>query len=153
MNKEQNGLNNSVNQKLIDLDVSTIGLNEINAALNSGNANLNEGDRKETIDNLKKPGGPEDDDLAKIIDPPVVRPDPPQGVNFHYHHKIRFNQSRIASISSLDPNIAARLCLLGLYKIMIIAGKADYRISVGRPVDEALEVQQSVYDEAIKLIF
>ena len=34
-NLEQNGLNvYSVNQKLIDLDVSTIGLNEINAALN-----------------------------------------------------------------------------------------------------------------------
>ena len=58
---EQNGLNvYSVNQKLIDLDVSTIGLNEINAALNSEIANLNEGDRKETIDNLKKPGGPKD---------------------------------------------------------------------------------------------
>ena len=38
-NLEQNGLNvYSVNQKLIDLDVSTIGLNEINAALNSENA-------------------------------------------------------------------------------------------------------------------
>ena len=29
----------------------------------------------------------------------------------------------------------------------------DYRISVGRPVDEALEVQQSVYDEAIRFGF
>ena len=71
-NLEENGLNiYSVNQKLIDLDVSTIGLNEINAALNSKNTILNEGDRKETIDNLKKPGGPKDDDLVKIIAPPV----------------------------------------------------------------------------------
>ena len=75
-NLEENGLNiYSVNQKLIDLDVSTIGLNEINAALNSKNVILNEGDRKETIDNLKKPGGPKDDDLAKIIDPPeIIKP-------------------------------------------------------------------------------
>jgi hypothetical protein len=46
-NLEENGLNiYSVNQKLTDLDVSTIGLNEINAALNSEKVILNEGDRK-----------------------------------------------------------------------------------------------------------
>ena len=31
--------------------------------------------------------------------------------------------------------------------------KNDYRISVGRPVDEALDVKQAVYDEAIKFGF
>ena len=72
-NLEENGLNiYSVNQKLIDLDVSTIGLNEISAALNSKNVILNEGDRKKTIDNLKKPGGLNDEDLVKIINPPVT---------------------------------------------------------------------------------
>ncbi len=151
-NLEQNGLNvYSVNQKLIDLDVSTIGLNEINAALNSENANLNEGDRKETIDNLKKPGGPEDDDLAKIIDPPVVRPElPPQD-------PIQPEPpAELPPYQDLDPSkdrLKDFATLRTLQNYDYSWEKNDYRISVGRPVDEALEVQQSVYDEAIRFGF
>ena len=149
---EQNGLNvYSVNQKLIDLDVSTIGLNEINAALNSENANLNEGDRKETIDNLKKPGGPKDDDLAKIIDPPVVRPElPPQD-------PIQPEPpAELPPYQDLDPSkdrLKDFATLRTLQNYDYSWEKNDYRISVGRPVDEALEVQQSVYDEAIRFGF
>ena len=149
---EQNGLNvYSVNQKLIDLDVSTIGLNEINVALNSENANLNEGDRKETIDNLKKPGGPKDDDLAKIIDPPVVRPElPPQD-------PIQPEPpAELPPYQDLDPSkdrLKDFATLRTLQNYDYSWEKNDYRISVGRPVDEALEVQQSVYDEAIKFGF
>ena len=149
---EQNGLNvYSVNQKLIDLDVSTIGLNEINVALNSENANLNEGDRKETIDNLKKPGGPKDDDLAKIIDPPVVRPElPPQD-------PIQPEPpAELPPYQDLDPSkdrLKDFATLRTLQNYDYSWEKNDYRISVGRPVDEALEVQQSVYDEAIRFGF
>ena len=162
-NLEQNGLNvYSVNQKLIDLDVSTIGLNEINAALNSENAILNEGDRKETIDNLKKPGGPKDDDLAKIIDPPVVRPEPPivepgpDPVLPPDDPIVPEPPAELPQYQDLDPN-KGRLedfaTLRTLQNYDYSWERNDYRISVGRPVDEALEVQQSVYDEAISFGF
>ena len=70
MNKlEKNGLNvYTINQKLIDLEVSSIGLDEISAVINPQNAVLNEDERKETIDNLKEGGGKSNDDLVKIID-------------------------------------------------------------------------------------
>ena len=162
-NLEQNGLNvYSVNQKLIDLDVSTIGLNEINAALNSENANLNEGDRKETIDNLKKPGGPKDDDLAKIIDPPVIRPDPPIDPIVPIDPLppkdpiVPEPPAELPSYQDLDPNkdrLRDFATLRTLQNYDYSWEKNDYRISVGRPVDEALEVQQSVYDEAIRFGF
>ena len=151
-NLEENGLNiYSVNQKLIDLDVSTIGLNEINAALNSKNAILNEGDRKETIDNLKKTGGIKDEDLVKIIDPPVVRPElPPQD-------PIQPGPpAELPPYEDLDPNtdrLKDFATVRTLQNYDYSWEKNDYRISVGRPVDEALEVQQSVYDEAIKFGF
>ena len=161
-NLEENGLNiYSVNQKLIDLDVSTIGLNEINAALNSKNAILNEGDRKETIDNLKKPGGPKDDDLVKIIDPPeIIKPpidpivpiDPIDPVD----PITPGPPAELPPYEDLDPN-KTRLkdfaTVRTLQNYDYSWEKNDYRISVGRPVDEALEVQQSVYDEALKFGF
>ena len=162
-NLEQNGLNvYSVNQKLIDLDVSTIGLNEINAALNLENANLNEGDRKETIDNLKKPGGPKDGDLAKIIDPPVIRPDPPIDPIVPIDPIppkdpiVPEPPAELPSYQDLDPNkdrLEDFATLRTLQNYDYSWERNDYRISVGRPVDEALEVQQSVYDEAIKFGF
>ena len=160
---EQNGLNvYSVNQKLIDLDVSTIGLNEINAALNSENAILNQGDRKETIDNLKKPGGPKDSDLAKIIDPPVVRPDPPIDPIVPIDPIppkdpiVPEPPAELPPYQDLDPSkdrLKDFATLRTLQHYDYSWEKNDYRISVGRPVDEALEVQQSVYDEALKLGF
>ena len=164
-NLEQNGLNiYSVNQKLTDLDVSTIGLNEINAALNSGNAILNEGDRKETIDNLKT-GGLKDEDLVKIIEPPVVRPEPPAelppidlpGPVLPPKDPIRPEPpAELPPYEDLDPNTDrlrdfATLRTLQNYDYSWETN--DYRISVGRPVDEALEVKQSVYDEAINFGF
>ena len=162
-NLEQNGLNvYSVNQKLIDLDVSTIGLNEINAALNLENANLNEGDRKETIDNLKKPGGPKDGDLAKIIDPPVIRPDPPIDPIVPIDPIppkdpiVPEPPAELPSYQDLDPNkdrLEDFATLRTLQNYDYSWERNDYRISVGRPVDEALEVQQSVYDEAIRFGF
>ena len=162
-NLEQNGLNvYSVNQKLIDLDVSTIGLNEINAALNLENANLNEGDRKETIDNLKKPGGPKDGDLAKIIDPPVIRPDPPIDPIVPIDPIppkdpiVPEPPAELPSYQDLDPNkdrLEDFATLRTLQNYDYSWEKNDYRISVGRPVDEALEVQKSVYDEAIEFGF
>ena len=151
-NLEENGLNiYSVNQKLIDLDVSTIGLNEINAALNSKNAILNEGDRKETIDNLKKTSGTKDEDLVKIIDPPVVRPElPPQD-------PIQPGPpAELPPYEDLDPNtnrLKDFATVRTLQNYDYSWERNDYRISVGRPVDEALEVQQSVYDEAIRFGF
>ena len=151
-NLEENGLNiYSVNQKLIDLDVSTIGLNEINVALNSENVILNQGDRKKTIDNLKKPGGLKDDDLAKIIDPPVVRPElPPQD-------PIQPGPpAELPPYEDLDPNtdrLKDFATVRTLQNYDYSWERNDYRISVGRPVDEALKVQQSVYDEAIKFGF
>ncbi len=162
-NLEQNGLNvYSVNQKLIDLDVSTIGLNEINAALNSENAILNEGDRKETIDNLKKPGGPKDEDLAKIIDPPVVRPDPPIDPIVPIDPLPPDDPiqpeppAELPPYKDLDPNtdrLKDFATLRTLQNYDYSWERNDYRISVGKPVDEALEVQQSVYDEAIRFGF
>ncbi|MEL0199336.1 MAG: hypothetical protein VW905_05010, partial [Gammaproteobacteria bacterium] len=170
-NLEQNGLYiYSVNQKLTDLDVSTIGLNEINAALNSGNAILNEGDRKETIDNLKT-GGLKDEDLVKLIDPPVVRPVlPPQDPILPGPPPIDLPgpilppqdpivpepPAELPPYQDLDPNtdrLRDFATLRTLQNYDYSWEKNDYRISVGRPVDEALEVQQSVYDEAIKFGF
>ena len=58
----------TINQNLIDLEVSSIGLDEISAVINPQNAVLNEDERKETIDNLKEGGGKSDNDLVKIID-------------------------------------------------------------------------------------
>ena len=172
-NLEENGLNiYSVNQKLTDLDVSTIGLNEINAALNSENAILNEGDRKETIDNLKT-GGLKDEDLVKIIDPPVIRPVlPPQDpirpeppiddpgpvlpTPDPIDPTVPEPPAELPSYQDLDPNTDrlrdfATLRTLQNYDYSWETN--DYRISVGRPVDEALEVKQSVYDEAINFGF
>ena len=167
---EQNGLNvYSLNQKLIDLDVSTIGLNEINAALNSENVILNVGDRKETIDNLKT-GGLKDEDLVKIIDPPVVRPvlppqdpiqpeppiDDPGPVLPPDDPIVPGPPAELPPYQDLDPNtdrLRDFATLRTLQNYDYSWEKNDYRISVGRPVDEALEVQQSVYDEAIKFGF
>ena len=169
-NLEENGLNiYSVNQKLTDLDVSTIGLNEINAALNSEKVILNEGDRKKTIDNLKT-GGLKDEDLVKIIDPPVVRPvlppqdpiqpeppiDDPGPVLPPDDPIVPGPPVELPPYQDLDPNtdrLRDFATLRTLQNYDYSWEKNDYRISVGRPVDEALEVQQSVYDEAIKFGF
>ena len=155
-NLEENGLNiYSVNQKLIDLDVSTIGLNEINAAVNSKNAILNEGDRKETIDNLKKTGGTKDDDLAKIIDPPKII-EPPIDPLPPDDPILPGPPAELPPYEDLDPNtdrLKDFATVRTLQNYDYSWERNDYRISVGRPVDEALEVQQSVYDEAIKFGF
>ena len=155
-NLEENGLNiYSVNQKLIDLDVSTIGLNEINAAVNSKNAILNEGDRKETIDNLKKTGGTKDDDLAKIIDPPKII-EPPIDPLPPDDPIVPEPPAELPPYEDLDPNtdrLKDFATVRTLQNYDYSWERNDYRISVGRPVDEALEVQQSVYDEAIKFGF
>ena len=155
-NLEENGLNiYSVNQKLIDLDVSTIGLNEINAALNSKNAILNEGDRKETIDNLKKTGGTKDDDLAKIIDPPKII-EPPIDPLPPDDPILPGPPAELPPYEDLDPNtdrLKDFATVRTLQNYDYSWERNDYRISVGRPVDEALEVQQSVYDEALKFGF
>ena len=155
-NLEENGLNiYSVNQKLIDLDVTTIGLNEINAALNSKNAILNEGDRKETIDNLKKTGGTKDDDLAKIIDPPKII-EPPIDPLPPDDPILPEPPAELPPYEDLDPNtdrLKDFATVRTLQNYDYSWERNDYRISVGRPVDEALEVQQSVYDEAIKFGF
>ena len=155
-NLEENGLNiYSVNQKLIDLDVSTIGLNEINAALNSKNAILNEGDRKETIDNLKKTGGTKDDDLAKIIDPPKII-EPPIDPLPPDDPILPGPPAELPPYEDLDPNtdrLKDFATVRTLQNYDYSWEKNDYRISVGRPVDEALELQQSVYDEALKFGF
>ena len=155
-NLEENGLNiYSVNQKLIDLDVTTIGLNEINAALNSKNAILNEGDRKETIDNLKKTGGTKDDDLAKIIDPPKII-EPPIDPLPPDDPILPGPPAELPPYEDLDPNtdrLKDFATVRTLQNYDYSWERNDYRISVGRPVDEALKVQQSVYDEAIKFGF
>jgi len=158
MNKlEKNGLNvYSINQKLIDLEVSSIGLNEISAVINSQNAVLNEDERNQTIDNLKEGGGKSDDDLVKIIDPPInpdppiiepptdpIEPPVPVTPDLPPYVDLKPNEDRLKDFATVRT----------LQHYDYSWERNNYRISVGRPIDEALEVQQSVYDEAIKFGF
>ena len=104
--------------------------------------------------------------MAKIIDPPVIRPELPPQDPIQPEPPIDplppkdpivpEPPAELPEYQDLDPN-ADRLkdfaTLRTLQNYDYSWERNDYRISVGRPVDEALEVQQSVYDEAIRFGF
>ena len=131
-----------ISKKLDDIGVSGLDFDQIANAIKNPSGIIDKENSEKIIDNLKNSGN-SDDDIAKIIedkpiDPPIIGPgdppfDPPD------FDPIDPNQDRVNDLATMRV----------LQNFDFSNEKDGYRITVGKSVDEAIAIEDAVYNAAI----